>query len=68
MMPIMKEYMDTIVSLCKEEGIDLILNTNPTTTYSVPKYNTLSIYASENDIPFLDFKRRIYLKQLVIII
>lgn len=58
MVPVMKEYMDKIVALCKEKGIYLILTTNPTTTHSVQKYNTLSAYAQENDILFLDFNER----------
>lgn len=56
--PVMKEYMDKIVELCKEEGISLILTTNPTTTPSVQKYNMLSTYAASNDIWYIDFNEK----------
>ena len=56
--PVMKEYMDKIVELCKEEGIALILTTNPTTTPSVQKYNMLSAYAASNNIWYIDFNEK----------
>lgn len=55
MHPIMKEYLDRIVQLCKSEGITLILTKTPSTAANIGKYNTLMEYAAEKDILYIDY-------------
>ncbi len=55
MVPLMQEYLNRIVSLCKEQGIELILVKTPTVQTNIAKYNTLVDYAEENGIPYIDF-------------
>lgn len=55
MVPLMKEYMDKIVALCDENDIQLILTKLPYTQCIPSKYNTLSDYAAEHEIPYWDF-------------
>ena len=58
MLPLMEEYLDKIVALCKEEGIELILIKTPSTSATVKKYNTLCAYAEANDLTYLDFNEQ----------
>ena len=55
MAPLMREYLDRIVMLCRENGISLILTKMPDTDCNVSKYNTMSDYAQEQGIPYWDF-------------
>ena len=51
-----KKYLDMFVDKCKEEGITLILTEVPSAdSWSLAKHNTMSEYAKEKEIEFLDF-------------
>ena len=61
-----RKYLDKIVQLCKQEGIELIFVTAPVANVSmeiIKNYNTvhevISNYAEENGIPYLDFNRMV---------
>lgn len=58
MVPLMKEYLDKITDLCKQEGISLVLTNVPSVVISVEKYNALQRYANEHDLLFLDFNEK----------
>ena len=53
--PLMLEYLDKILALCQEEGIDLILVKTPSTINSSGRYNTTMQYAAEHGIAYYDF-------------
>lgn len=55
MVPLMEEYLDKIVELCKENGIDLILVKTPSTSANIGRYNCMSAYAQANQIEYYDF-------------
>lgn len=55
MVPVMEEYLDKIVALCAEEGIGLALTKTPTMFYPQEAYHTVSAYAGENGLEYLDF-------------
>ena len=48
-------YLDRIVALCEEEGIELILTMAPSTFQDVNKYCFLTEYAMINDIQYVDY-------------
>lgn len=52
--PLMLEYMDKIVSLCEENGIQLLLVKNPTTATSVVLHNSIKAFAAERNLEFVD--------------
>ena len=49
------EYLEKIVNLCKERGIELILVKTPTVAWTVPHHNSVLKFAEEHDLPFYDF-------------
>ncbi len=55
MVPVMREYLDKLVELCKENGIELVLVKTPTMFYSREAHNTVSAYAYENGLEYIDF-------------
>lgn len=55
MVPLMKEYLDKIIELCKENNIIVILTKLPYTECNISKYNTISDYALEHEIAYWDF-------------
>lgn len=55
MVPLMKEYLDKIVELCKKKGIALILVKTPSTSANVDRYNCVSAYAQAHQIEYYDF-------------
>ena len=55
---VMKEYLDKIVALCKEEGIELILTKTPATTQNIARYNWISKYAAEKELLFYEFNEK----------
>ena len=59
MHPVMKEYLDRIVQLCKAEGITLILTKTPSTEVNIKKYNTLMKYSEENEITYIDYNEEL---------
>lgn len=58
MVSLMEEYLDKIVSLCQEENIALILVKTPSTPQTVQRYNTLTRYAEEHQLLFIDFNEK----------
>ena len=48
-------YMDKIVELCKEEGIDLVLYHGPSVWHRVDRWKTLVEYGEANNLPYIDF-------------
>lgn len=55
MVPVMAEYLDKIVELCRNRNIRLVLVKTPTMFYSREAYNTVCLYASEHGLEYLDF-------------
>lgn len=58
MLPLMKEYLDKIAELCRQEDISLILTKTPTTSENAAKYYTIQKYADERGLLFLDFNEK----------
>ena len=56
--PVMGEYLDRIIQLCKEEGITLILTETPSTYASVERHNTIRELANAKEVLFIDFNER----------
>ena len=54
----MLSYLDAIVSLCKENDIDLILTMAPSTFDNAGEYRFLSEYSREHEITFIDFNEK----------
>lgn len=52
--PVMREYLDKIALLCKQEGISLLLYMAPSRDDTQEKYAAIAAYAQEKDIPFID--------------
>lgn len=50
--PIMQEYVDKIVALCKEKGITLIFTSLPGVTMNSKYNNTVTTYAKEHGIDY----------------
>lgn len=55
MQPIMVEYLDRVVELCRQRGIQLILIKTPTGKQTQARNRDVTLYAREKGIPFLDF-------------
>ena len=52
------EYMEKIIALCKEEGVDLLFLKTPNDhIQNQPDYNAVGDIAAEHDIPYLDLNR-----------
>ncbi len=49
---VMRTYMDRTVKLCKDEGIELILISQPNNPMNDAYNNTLTEYAEENDLDY----------------
>lgn len=58
MVPVMREYLDRITELCRQEGITLILVKTPTTSQNPQRNLAVSNYAGERGLLFLDFNER----------
>lgn len=54
MLGLMCDYMDRIVQVCDENDIRLILVNTPYKDGTVEKYNSVSAYAAERQIPYYD--------------
>lgn len=49
-------YMDKIIQICKEEGCSVIFYSAPSpNNYNYAKHNTLTEYAEQNGLAYLDF-------------
>lgn len=55
MVPLMEEYLDKIVELCKENEMKLILVNTPSTETGIEEYNCMSAYAQMHQIEYYDF-------------
>lgn len=59
------EYLEKIINLCREEGIDLLLIATPFTTPEEDDLsrqqvvNAMAEYAAEQDLPFLNFMHEV---------
>lgn len=51
----MMSYLELIIELCKEEGIELILVETPAIDTGIGEYNTAMKIAEENNIAYYDF-------------
>ena len=60
MVTLMREYLDRIVELCDENDITLILVKTPAVAEDIKKYNTVTDFAVERNIDFLDFNEETY--------
>ena len=58
MVPLMREYLDHIEALCRQEDIRLILVKTPSTAQGPAKSLAIQNYADERGIPFLDFNEK----------
>lgn len=58
MVSLMKEYLEKITKLCRQENIPLILVKNPSTAGSIEKYYTIQKYADENGLLYIDFNEK----------
>ena len=48
--PLMEQYLEEIVSICKKEGIELILVRVPYVNANLAEYKVLSDFAEKNEI------------------
>ncbi len=53
--PGMGEYLDKIISLCKEKGTRLLLVYIPSTEATLERHNVLQCYADKNGLSLIDF-------------
>ncbi len=58
------EYFEKILSLCKEEGIDVLLIKTPKANWNITKHQGASELAEKADLPFLDFNTGELLKAI----
>ena len=56
---LMMQYLDKIVTLCKDNEISLILTKTPCSAWDEFKHNTVAQYAAENNLEFVDFNEYI---------
>ena len=61
---LMEVYLDKIVSLCRDENIELILVSVPTGYDSNKKYNALCEYAEKKEVLFIDYNEKYYVDKL----
>ena len=52
--PVMEEYLDKIIDLCQERGIEVLLYDTPCSTNLVSKHNYVAGYAERKGVLFLD--------------
>lgn len=55
MVPVMRQYLDKIVSLCADRGIELVLTKTPTMFYPREAHNAVCAFAVENGLEYIDF-------------
>lgn len=57
--PLSLEYMEKIIALCKEKGVDLLFLKTPNDhIQNQPAYNAVARLAKEHDIPYLDLNQQ----------
>lgn len=62
MVPLMREYLEYIEELCRQNGIRLLLVKTPTTAHNAARSLAIQNYADERGLKFLDFNEK-YLYQ-----
>lgn len=56
--PIPRYYLDKIVALCRDKGIQLVFVEVPSAnSWNYKRHHTVAQYAKENEIPFLDLNK-----------
>lgn len=56
--PIPRYYLDKIVDLCRDKGIQLVFVEVPSAnSWNYKRHHTVAQYAKENEIPFLDLNK-----------
>ena len=52
-------YMEKIIALCKEEGVDLLFLKTPNDhIHNQPEYNAVAELAAKHEVPYLDLNRQ----------
>ena len=64
MAPLMREYLDKINDLCKENEITLILTITPAVSANVEMCKAVQAYADENGCQFISFNERDVYQQM----
>lgn len=64
MAPLMREYLDRINSLCKENDISLILTITPAVSADLTKCNAIQAYADQEGLTFISFNERNVYQQM----
>jgi len=64
MAPLMREYLDRINSLCKENDISLILTITPAVSADLTKCNAIQAYADREGLTFISFNERNVYRQM----
>ncbi len=64
MQPLMREYLDKINGLCREEGISLILTITPAVSANIEMCNAVQAYADENGCSFVNFNSQEVYRQM----
>lgn len=57
-LPLMQEYMDKIVALCKEKNIRLVLVTTVAPIQTQARHDLTAQYAAANNLTYLDFNTK----------
>ncbi len=58
--PFVTDYMEQIISLCRENDIKILLISTPSpVNYNYKKYNALKEYAQENSLDYLDMNLKV---------
>ena len=60
MMPLMAEYLDRIVQLCRDRGVALVLVKTPTVIHTPGRSRAVQDYADEHGLLFVDFNHTDY--------
>ena len=57
---LMKVYMDKMVEVCKDRGIDLVLVKTPSNQWFYTRHNAIQRYADDKGLIFIDFNDKKY--------
>ncbi|MFG6347248.1 MAG: hypothetical protein K1W15_00840 [Lachnospiraceae bacterium] len=64
MVQLMREYLEKITDLCKQENIPLILVKTPSMAGTAEKNITVQKYADENGLLYIDFNEKVLYKKV----
>ena len=62
--PVMQEYLDRIVSLCREADIPLVLTCVPDTRATAARWSRVNAYAKEHGLDYLDYNEETLYERL----